>query len=207
MIFYTWDYLDYVRARKTGFSEFETVGRKKFGGEFPKCPSCDAKVGALEWQPPFIVETTTDKFGDLCTDGQDLLLSDAFHNAWMASGLSCLTYADDRVDLVSSQPNVPNYTVVHIPNTITRLDESASGLVPSNVVGCDLCRVAAREKLDRIRVDMESWTGVDAFKPSGLYGVVLVTSQFVKMVNDAGLTNFYFVHQDDYREPKVFKNH
>ncbi|OYP38914.1 double-CXXCG motif protein [Rhodopirellula sp. MGV] len=205
MGFYVWEYLGFVRAMKTGFAEFKAVGRKKFGGEFPKCPECETRIGTLNWQPPFVVQLTTNKFGDLCTDGQDILLSDRFREAWVNSGLTGLRFERVNVEVAITERSTPIYFVARIAHTITRLDEKASGVVASNVVGCDSCRVMAREKVERIRLDRHTIPELDIFRPSGLYGATLVTSRFVEFVNELSLKNFHFKHQDDYREPKVFE--
>lgn len=207
MEFYVWDYLGFVRAMQTGYAEFKAIRRKAFGGEFPKCPQCDTRIGTLEWQSPFTVELTTNKFGDLCTDGQDILLSDRFCDAWNESGFKGLKFENASVEIVNAKLSTPTYRVARISHTITRLDEEASGVVASNVVGCDQCRVMAREKVERIRLDMKTVPELDVFRPSGLYGATLVTSRFVDLVNERRLENFHFKHQDDYREPKVFDEH
>ena len=206
MKFFVWDYLGLVRALKTGYAEFEVVGRKVFGSEFPKCSSCQAKIGTLQWQPPFHLKFTTNVFGDLCTDGQDLLLSRQFREVCDQAKLRGIEFAPEEVSVRANTNPAIDYRVLRIQNVITRLDEQASGLVVSKLVGCQLCRVAARERVDRIRVDESSWNGLDVFRPSGLYGAVLVTERFVEMISEYSLTNFHFIHQDDYREPKVWVN-
>lgn len=203
MIFYVWDYLGLVRALKAGWAEFETIGRKVFGGEFPRCGRCQAKIGNLQWQPPFKVRLTRGRAGDLCTDGQDILVSRQFREAWTESGLSGIHF--ESADVETSDPLQLDklYNVIRVGTVTTRLDETASGLIVSNLVGCDYCRVASRQKVDRIRVDETTWTGLDVFRPSGLYGAMLVTDKFVDMVAQHKLTNFHFIHQDDYREPFI----
>lgn len=202
MEFFEWDYLGLVRALKTGYAEFEAIGRKVAGGEFPRCTSCQAKIGTLQWQPPFLVRLTTNKYGDLCTDGIDILLSHRFREACRAAKITGVQFAPEEVCVRAKAKPETDYQLLRIQHVITRLDEEASGLVVSKLVGCQLCRVAARERVERIRVDESSWTGLDVFCPSGLYGAVLVTARFVEMVSKYSLTNFHFIHQDDYREPK-----
>ena len=204
MTFYVWDYLGYVRALQTGYAEFETIGRKKFGGVFPTCPKCQARIGPMQWQPPFTVRLTTNKIGDLCTDGQDILVSAKFQLAWAKYELTGLEFHESDVVLnTSSSRSRWPYSVLRFPYCVTRLDRNASGLIERNTVGCETCGVATREKLDRIRIDESTWPRFDAFRPSGLYGVTLVTERVVEAISEAGLTNFHFIHQDDYQEPVV----
>jgi hypothetical protein len=96
------------------------------------------------------------------------------------------------------------YFVVEPACVCVRMDEESSGLVVDELVGCDQCRVARRKKVDKIRVDEDTWGGEDIFRPSGLFGVVLVTERFVEFVRQNGFTNFDFIHQDDYSEPRKF---
>ncbi len=204
MEFYVWDYCGYVRAAKTGYAEFNEVGKRNLTDHFPLCPYCGVRIGYLVWLPPFRVKLTTKKLGDLCTDGITILVSKHFREAWQQRDLKGLEFVADPVKTNTSEGDQMEYQVVRIPDVVTRLDESASGLEIEMMAGCDQCRAANRKRVQRIRVDESSWGGEDAFHPSGLYGVTLVTSRFVEMVKDYQLTNFHFIHQDDYFEPKIY---
>jgi len=198
--FYIWDYLDYVRALKTGYAEFKTPGKRVRGDRFPTCPYCGTRIGTLPWLPPYIVKLTTKKLGDLCTDGLQLLISREFRDAWDACGLTGLEFVDEPIQVQGRIPDTADYMLVRPVHAITRLDEEASGLIFSDFDGCDECRSGTCEKIDRLRIDESSWTGLDVFRPSGLYGRVVVTSRFVEMVEKFELTNFHFIHQDDYHD-------
>lgn len=154
--------------------------------------------------PPFKVTLSTNKLGDLCTDGLTILVSKKFRNAWQQHALTGLEFAPEPVATNSAAGDQMEYRVVRVPSTVTYMDEAASGLEVEKVAGCDQCRTASRRKVERIRVDENSWNGFDAFRPSGLYGVTLVTEKFVQMVRDYELTNFHFIYQDDYFEPKIY---
>lgn len=203
MEFYEWDYLGYARAATTGYAEFHEVGPEILSKHFPLCPYCGARIGHLVWLPPYHVKLTTKKLGDLCTDGLSILVSKRFREAWNECNLKGLEFVADPVTTNMSEGDQMQYRVVRIPSTITRLDEAASGLEIEQLVGCEKCRAAHRKRVMQIRVDESTWDGLDAFQPSGLFGHALVTSRFVKMVKDAQLTNFHFIHQDDYSEPKT----
>ncbi|MCO6046719.1 hypothetical protein NG895_22715 [Aeoliella sp. ICT_H6.2] len=209
MEFYVWDYLDYTRAARTGYAEFKTLsrdstGRRKLSKNFPSCPHCGVRIGYLVWLPPFRIKLTTTKLGDLCTDGLTILVSKQFREAWQQRVLKGVEFVTDPVKTDTRKGELMEYQVVRIPDVITRLDESASGLEIEKMDGCGKCRAANRKRVRRIRVDESSWEGQDAFHPSGLYGVTLVTSRFVETVRDFQLTNFHFIHQDDYFEPKTY---
>jgi len=201
VIFYIWDYRDYVRALETGYTEFKTPGERRRGDEFPICPHCGARIGTLPWLPPYIIKLTTKKLGDLCTDGLQLLVSRRFRDAWDTCGLTGLEFVDEPIQVQGRIPDTVDYRLVRPVNAITRLDEEASGFVLKKLVGCDQCRFSTREKVDRLRIDESSWAGLDVFEPSGLCGNVIVTSRFVEMIEKYELTNFHFIHQDDYFYP------
>jgi hypothetical protein len=208
MVFFELDYLDYVRAEKSGFAEFEVDETKPhtLAREFPKCPSCQTPIGDLSWLPPHFVTLTTKKFGDLCTDGDAILFSERFRRAWEASGMSGLMLWDEpvqaRMRRNSKVESMPTYFVAKPTCVCIRMNEESSGLLVDELIGCDRCRVSKRKKVDRIRVDEGTWGSEDIFRPSGLYGVVLVTECFVDFVEQNGFTNFHFIHQDDYSEPR-----
>jgi len=202
VIFYIWDYLGYRRALETGYSEFKTPSERVRGDVFPTCPHCGARIGTLPWLPPYVIKLTTKKLGDLCTDGLQLLVSRKFRESWDECGLTGLEFVDEPIQVQGRISDTVGYRLVRPVHAITRLDEEASGLVVETFVGCDQCRVASRKKVDRLRIDESSWSGLDVFEPSGLCGHIVVTSRFVEMVERYQLTNFHFKHQDDFREPR-----
>lgn len=207
MIFYVLDYLGYVRAAHTCLAEFRPNGRKQYGTKFPLCPICGERIGSLEWQPPFEVILSTSKLGDLCTDGLDILVSKRFCDAWDEYELAGLVLDEHQVKVLNDESLIGYYRVLKPPHTFTVLNNQESGLVEQESEICNHCHVATREKLERIRVNEKTWSGFDIFRPSGLYGKILVTERVVKMVGECQFSNFHFIHQDEYHEPRVFEDH
>lgn len=208
MDFYELDYLDYARARDEGYAEFDVddAHGHLLESDLPRCISCGVAIGSLRWLSPYYVTLTPGKIGDLCTDGDEILVSRRFRTAWESSGLSGFSFSVEPVQIVrrpKADARRPIELLVAEPCfAYVRLDEAASGLVVDRLLGCDHCRVASRQKVDRLRLDASTWRGEDVFRPTGLYGVVLVTERFVAFVREHGFTNFHFVHQNDFREPR-----
>lgn len=207
MVFFELDYLDYVRSHDEGYAELDVdeAHEHVLDSEFPRCSSCGAAIGPLRWLPPRYVTLGAGKPGDLCTDGDAILISERFRAAWESSYLSGLAISAEPVLITrrkGTKPPMPVYFVAEPSYAYVRLDEAASGLIVDRLVGCDVCRVASRVKVDRIRVDETTWHGEDVFRPTGLFGVVVVTQRFVEFVHQHGFTNFHFVHQDYFREPR-----
>ena len=203
MIFYQLDRSNFAEFKRTGFSEFRRDRERSGGwkGPAPTCPQCATRIGALKWIPPYVVRLTRTKFGDFCSDGTSVLLSERFRSAWLASNLKGIEFATSSVQIIGHcEDKTPPYYLANFAHTLTVLDEEASGLIVERKVGCATCRVTARASLERLRLDERSWDGEAAFLPSGLFGVILVSQEFVNFVAEHSLENFLFVHQDDYRE-------
>ncbi len=99
------------------------------------------------------------------------------------SGLAGIDFRMETVECSDQRAIEMGYKVLRIPFTTVKLDEEASGVVIDELVGCDVCRVASRKRVNRIRVDEHSWNNWDVFFPSGLYGELLVTKRFVDFVS------------------------
>jgi hypothetical protein len=159
------------------------------------------------WTPPFNVKLKGEDYGDMCRgSGEQFLVSSRFVEAWKESGLGGLQFSDDEVALRpwrEMQDIVPHYFVAFPAHVLTKLDEIASGIEVEEVVGCEDCRVAQRKRVERLRIDENTWNGEDIFYPSGLYGVLVVTQKFDDFIRANSFTNFPLTHQDEYSESRL----
>ncbi|MFC2156126.1 imm11 family protein [Acidobacteriota bacterium] len=202
MIFYTLDVLKSAYNNK-GFYEFRSTGDKSLG-ELPTCPNCGFRIGTKQWLPPYNIKITGKYIADLCANGigSEFLVSKRFADSWKKSNLSGLNFINSPINIKNvkkfKKGELPEYLLVRPEITLTRLDEKESGLFISKLAGCDVCRVASRESIERLRIDESTWEGQDIFLPSGLSGEFVVTEKFVEFVEKNEFTNFVFIHQDDY---------
>ncbi|MBN2574705.1 MAG: hypothetical protein JXP73_09060 [Deltaproteobacteria bacterium] len=179
------------------YAVFLRVGEVAWAPEWPVCPDCGARIGVRDWLPPHNVRIQKGRLGDLCTNLRSFFVSERARQVLERAKLVGLRFSDTPVS--ARRKIAPGY-LVYPPHTLTLMDEEASGIVLEELVGCDTCRVAQRKRVECIRVQEATWRGEDIFKPSGLFGVILVTSRFVETVEAAALSNFHFVHQDHYRK-------
>ena len=194
---------------REGFCQFDPVGEEELD-DAPKCPRCGNEIAPSNWLPPYHLKLTGKQFGDLCSSGygRHFLLSERFIDAYSAAGLVGLEVLGHPAKLrvpKKLQESPSPYKMVRPRDVFTHLDEEASGLEIFKLVGCDHCRVAQRTKVQRLRIDEETWDDEDIFYPTGLYGVLVVTRRWVELVDQHHFTNFYFTHQDDYRDEKAYE--
>jgi len=191
-----------ITCNRDGFFSFSKV--KARSGTAPECDQCGRRLGALRWEAPHQVKLQGERAGDICCGtGDEFLVSDKFRIAWSQEQLGGLSISENpvRSDLLKRARSVDCiYHVATPKHSFTLLDAEASGLVVHSNVGCTKCGVAQRARLDRVRVDIDSWDGAQIFHPTGLYGVLLATAQVKSFVEEAGFSNFQFRHQDDYSE-------
>lgn len=204
MIFHVLRYGALSIDDESDFYQFRAMLRKL--GDSPLCPHCRAPIGGKVWRPPYHITLKGEAYGDMCRGrGQQFLVSTRFVGAWHTSGLSGLEFSNEPASLRpwrKMQAVVPEYYVALPKHVLTWLDEVASGLQVAGVVRCDACRAVQRKKIERLRIDEDTWGGEDVFYPSGLYGVLVVTERFRQFVVSNGFTNFPFTHQDDYAKSR-----
>jgi hypothetical protein len=191
MTFYELDMLHQVGL---GAATFEAVGEVE-RAEPPHCEVCGWRLGLLRRLPPYDYKMTSKHVADLVTDGGVFAVSPQFEEQFVSAGLKGLEFSQSPVHLTNSS------AVIYIAQpayTYTLIDTEASGAVVREFVGCKACGSAAYNKIDRIVIREDTWTGEDVFTLSSLKGVVLVTQRFVDFVNANQFSGFSFKHQDDF---------
>lgn len=177
------------------YAEFELVNKPE-RVEPPKCDACGARLSNLRELPPHryrLKYGTTP--GDLLSDGMELAVSSRFVDSFRDSNLTGLEFSDAPIELAGSELE---YYIATPKCTYTLLDETASGVVFDELVGCDKCRVIAIEKIDRIVIREETWMGEDVFMMGNLFGRIVLSKRFVDFVRSNEFTNFEFIDQQDY---------
>lgn len=183
------------------YPEFELIGKPE-RTEPPKCEVCGARLASLRRLPPHRYRLKYgDHPGDLLTDGMVIAVSSRFVESFRASDLSGLEFSDAAIELADTELA---YFMAFPTCTYTLLDESASGVVVDEVVGCDRCRVISIKKMDRIVLREETWTGEDVFKTGNLFGEILTSQRFVDFVRSNEFTNFQFIDQQEYHWDRGF---
>jgi len=159
-------------------------------GDFPKCPHCGYPSGMREWLPPYQVEVETwgRRFGDIAQNGDVLVVSDRFVNAFQNAGLRGLS-GFKPVEVVKvihrgrkPAESIPSYFKATIHRSATTVDQDASGYVwgdRSQV--CPVClRGGNLKRYLRVVIDETTWDGDDIFWPRG-GPCIIVTEQFKNM--------------------------
>lgn len=194
MIFYDFEINN---SSISDYATFLPPTKCNFSKDKARCPHCNDVIGTLEWLPPYKGKIKGIKIGDLITDGSDFIVSEKFVDAFNNSPLTGLSFSDEEVKLGKKLKQ--KYYLAKPKYVLTYLIEEECGLVLRSRDGCDKCKSLDIKKIDRIRINESSWNGEDVFKPSGVYGSILVTQRFVDFVKEHEFTNFTFVHQDDYK--------
>ena len=185
---------------RSSFGEFEPTTTIEFVDP-PHCKKCNTKLAPLIRKPPHKYRLHHGKAGDLLTDGMAVAFSMQAIKLLLTSELKGIAYSETPIQLSDVDFS---YYMVTPSITCTLLDEVASGVVVDELRGCDQCRVMATSKIDRIVLNERTWPGDDFFMMGNLFGVILVTKRFVEFVNQHKLTNFEFIHQDDFQEDFTF---
>jgi len=195
-----------ITGNTDGFFKFTKVKPER--GKSVECKMCGRRLGALSWKEPHRAKLIGEKPGDICCGtGDEFLVSDRFRTAWLDSGLTGLEIFRTAAHLslpVGVLENDFKYYVARPKYSYVHLDADSSGLVVHSDVGCNTCKVCRRTRLDRVRIAGDTWDGTHIFYPTGLYGVLLVTEDVKRFVEVGDLSNFCFLHQDDYSEENEY---
>lgn len=183
-------------SSRTNFAGFTILGEARYS-ERPRCRYCGVEIGRGDWLPPYRIRFEHSRVGDFASDGTSFVLSERCVVALQSEGIEGLRFAHEPVETMGS---VGSFIAAFPKPTLTRLDEQGSGMEVLDVLGCRHCRVLRRLRVERLRIDESSWDGKDVFRPSGLFGTVVVTRNFVDVIQNYELKNFHFIHQDDYQE-------
>ncbi len=193
MVFFEWNIAVSSKSKLAGF---EIQGEPRYS-EGRKCSNCGAEIATGDWLPPHRIKFDTPSIGDFASNGTSLVLSERCVLAIQSEGVRGLRISEVPVTVAGGE----GVFFAGFPEaTVTRLDERSSGVDVIDVSGCDECRVLTRSKIERLRIEESTWDGKEVFRPSGLYGVTVVTQVFVDLIHNQGFRNFHFVHQDDFRE-------
>lgn len=193
MIFFEWQIAVSSKSRLAGFD----IQNKARYSRPAECPYCGDEIASGDWLPPHRIAFDSPTVGDFASNGTSFVLSDSCVAAVRAAKVTGLGISQDPVEGTGGD----GVFFAGFPKPVlTRLNERESGVDVTEVSGCERCRVFSRRKVDRLRIDETTWNGEDVFRPSGLFGVVVVTQKFVEIIREGGFENFHFVHQDDFRE-------
>jgi hypothetical protein len=160
----------------------------------------------LTWLPPYRVELKLrgKAFGDLSFGtGNDLLISEAFREAWVKE---CLKGLDrfDPVEIVRIRPvraakRAPRYLHVVAPRTATAVDEQRSIFVWNGPRKCEYCGYVGLDAIHGFAIDEKSWTGEDIFYTRHLSGCIIATERFRKVVEDYDLKNARLIPVEEFK--------
>lgn len=162
------------------------------------CPSCGAVLEPGVWRPPHKIRTKSNCCGDLIQGAAfELIVSDAFRNGFEKAKLTGLTFSDPIQIL---PPRDVVYFAARPAVLVMRAQEDASEIVWRKPPVCEVCRLGVRKSTKRVILCEGEWSGDSIFVASGLYGVKLVSEEFVQMIHRYDLKNVATVRAEDYSE-------
>jgi hypothetical protein len=159
----------------------------------------------LSWLPPFRVELRLfgKKFGDMSFGpGDDLLVSDAFQQAWVKEGLKGFD-AFDPVEIVRVRPSkaakrAPTYVHVVVRRAATSVDDERSVFIWNGPRNCGWCGGASMDAVRGFAIDEASWSGEDIFYARNLSGLRIATERVRRVAEQYGLTNINLIPVEEY---------
>jgi hypothetical protein len=176
----------------------------------PTCPRCGRFVGSLQLPAPLRVwlEAEGPKWGDLAFGGGDqVLMSRRVLDRLRSVGATGLhvcgpvSITNNLED--SSLGPIPEYSLVSITHSETRLDAERSGFVVDRPMNCGSCRGdAILNSLSRIEVDESTWTREDLFYACNLPGVIIVSETAGRVLSDETFLNVKVIDAHSYRIPR-----
>ena len=176
-------------------------------GEAPRCPRCGLYVGMKAWLPPYRVRLRVlgDRVGDVAFgSGGDLLLSDAFVEAWRKAALQGLGDAVP-VQIETIQPEhvaqrLSGFHHVAVQREDAAVDPEGSHIVRRGPLDCKLCEGPGLvEAILGFRIAEGSWNGADLFMPWGLNGILVVTERVAALAAQYNLANVTTTPVEEYR--------
>jgi len=145
------------------------------------------------------------RVGDIAFgSGSDLLLSQAFVDAWYSDGLRGLGTVDP-VQIETVQPQALAESLSGFHHMVAQregaaIDPEESHIVRSGASECGLCGGAGLvEAILRIRISEDSWKGADLFVPWGLHGIIVATERVADLALKYDLANVTTTPVEEYR--------
>ena len=90
-------------------------------------------------------------------------------------------------------------TSVSDPGTFwATVDEARSRLRRVQAITCEECRSTAVAGIYGFKVQLDTWDGLDVFRPRGLQSDVVVSERFADFVQRHGFTNIKLVPTEQY---------
>lgn len=177
-------------------------------GPADRCPVCGAPVGRLRWLPPHrlkLSSSRSEKWGDLVWGaGFTLVVSARFKAIYEAENMEGISRfyppativraGSKTIDSLSKRP--PVYHLVEITWNGANLDDQASGAIRKRS-SCGFHRGSVRS-VERVMLEVDSWTGADIFGARGLSGVVLVSERFRQVVDTYQVTGGLLIPAERY---------
>ncbi len=182
-------------------------------GPAPRCAYCGRLRGLMVWLPPHRaeIEVWGNTWSDMCFGGGDeLLVSSRFRQWYERSGLRGVDgFYPVQITGTrrhgTSHGTPPEYHVVTVSASGAAIDQAASGLERKDgqrdkLPICPHCREGGLiQRIRRVVLEPDSWSGEDLFRPRGLSGTYIATSRFQQLATDSGICGVAFVPTEDYQ--------
>lgn len=184
-------------------------------GEAPMCPVCHSRpVASRAWLEPRKIRLSSSKpakWGDLVWGaGFAFLVSGKMKHAYLQYKLTGIETFLPPVEIYQAGkkaphalPDLPLYYPVQIELLGANINDIESEVL-RNPHHCHYCRGDVIS-IKKVVVNEASWHGSDIFVARGLYGVILISDKFKKIVEMEGLTNIHLIPATefnyDYRNP------
>jgi hypothetical protein len=154
-------------------------------GDAPRCRVCGGPTGALPLLPPmrFELEVWDGRFGDVAFGPtKRLLVSARFRNAFLHEGLigfpefelAEIVNISARIKIKGA---IPEYFAVYPMQSRAAVDRAASG-IDGDPPSCEECRIGGVDRVRRVVIEPETWSGEDVFIARGLPGTIITSQRF-----------------------------
>lgn len=177
-------------------------------GDAPRCEVCGKYVGMRPLLPPIRIELDAwgSSWGDVVFGpGDQLLISQRLKEVFVEAGLSGFTSLSPtaivkfRRRRKSLGGNPPDYWLASIVRSEAMLDEGASGLERDTGEVCSTCGLGGIiERVRRVALQPDTWSGEDIFFARGLPGTILTSRRFAALCEAVGIANCSLVGADTF---------
>ncbi len=144
-------------------------------------------------------------FGDIAFGPQDsFLVSERLRDGFLHHKLTGIP-TFEPVEIVKAkfrggrpQGSIPQYFLINPSRGKADLDDRASGAVYDGPIICPTCRSASPNRLDRVVIKQDTWSGEDIFYMHAVAGMIIVSERFKRICTDRQLKNCLLVDADRY---------
>jgi len=197
------------------YAWYEPVSAQ-YSRDFPTCEVCGSPVGPLRWIEPYVVDIKQPrKVGDLLygAGGPSFVASEKFitlvEDVKLTGVERILTVRIRKMGTTQkgNSYHQPKLYGVDVKHTKTRVEFDKMDVEWSHLPAADYCKNCGPggggkngvwRKIDRVVVDLNTWSGEDLFFPINFAGQVFLSSRAANLIKKANLENVTIIPCEEY---------